>query len=448
MMFTCRLKMPPRQDPSNAQLAQAMSQLAQVVAQQAIATAANNAAQAQREAEVHTRRAQQQARELAQAQTRGLNDFKRQDPPRFSGESDPEKADLWIQELEKIFGVLQTPDDTKLVLATYMLLGDAEYWWRSARQILEASNTVVTWNTFKRAFLDKYFPETAREEKETQFLKLHQGGMSVGEYAAKMEALSKHFRFFQLQVDEPYLCNRFMMGLRYDIEEAVRPLGIRQFQVLVEKAREVEAMKNRRGSRQVSGGPIRSNPQPPRKDDRGRKPFSKKPYQRPLARGHSSGQRYSGVTTNTGAPTPRPEVICFKCHKPGHLANHCDDKAFNCWNCNKPGHLSRDCKEPRAETSRDIDKGKRPMATGRVYALSGQEAAGGKNLIQGTCFIANAPLLVLFDSGATHSFISTDCARKLKLTTTDLSFDLVVSTPGTKSMVTRIACLGCYDLRR
>ncbi|XP_057432441.1 uncharacterized protein LOC130725211 [Lotus japonicus] len=375
--------MPPRQDPSNEQLAQAMAQLAQVVAQQAAATAATNAAQAQREAEEHTRRAQQQARELAQAQTRGLNDFKRQDPPRFSGESDPEKADIWIQELEKIFGVLQTPDDTKVVLATYMLLGDAEYWWRSARQILEASNTVVTWDTFKRAFLDKYFPETAREEKETQFLKLHQGSMYVGEYAATMEALSKHFRFFQLQVDEPYLCNRFMMGLRYDLEEAVRPLGIRQFQVLVEKAREVEAMKNRRGSRQGRGGPIRPSHQDYEGHGKGKQP-QKKPYDYQRGNNRVMGQNTPNETTyeGQGNQAQGKDVTFFKCGKVGHYANVCKDDPRVCFNCNKPGHVARDCKAPKVEAGATLNAagGRRSVTAGRVYTLNADEVENTREL--------------------------------------------------------------------
>src|ERR1044072_5916245 len=92
---------------------------------------------------------------------------------------------------------------------------------------------------------------------EEKFLRLKQGTMTVGEYAARLETLSKYFRFFQAQVDKMYLCSRFMTGLRNEIEEFVRPLGIRNFRQLVEKSREVEAMKNRWGSRQESGGPIR-----------------------------------------------------------------------------------------------------------------------------------------------------------------------------------------------
>ena len=51
---------------------------------------------------------------MAQVQVRMRTDFNRQDPPKFSGEVEPEKADLWIQEIEKIFEVLQTPAAEKV----------------------------------------------------------------------------------------------------------------------------------------------------------------------------------------------------------------------------------------------------------------------------------------------------------------------------------------------
>src|ERR1044072_6812911 len=101
--------------------------------QQATANAAQAAAQAQREAEENVRRAQRHEREMAQVQVRMRTDFNRQDPPKFSGEVEPEKAYLWIQKIEKIFEVLQTPATEKVGLATFLLKGDVEYWWRSAR---------------------------------------------------------------------------------------------------------------------------------------------------------------------------------------------------------------------------------------------------------------------------------------------------------------------------
>ncbi|XP_073219895.1 uncharacterized protein [Cicer arietinum] len=82
----------------------------------------------------------------------------------------------------------------------------------------------------------------------------------MGEYAAKFKSLSRHFRFFREEVDEQFMCHCFQNGLKYEIQDSVLPLGIQHFQVLVEKCREIEDMKNNRANRGgsfSSGGPSR-----------------------------------------------------------------------------------------------------------------------------------------------------------------------------------------------
>src|ERR1044072_5851146 len=138
-----------------AHMAQVVTGLTRLVTQQTAATAAQATANAQREAAEEERRAQRKQREAAEderqvqrhlreevaAQTRGLNDFRRHDPPKFLGDTDPEKADLWIQEIEKIFTVLRAPEGAKLDCAPSLRLGDPEYWWRGTRLILEGNQT-------------------------------------------------------------------------------------------------------------------------------------------------------------------------------------------------------------------------------------------------------------------------------------------------------------------
>ncbi|MCI57375.1 gag polyprotein, partial [Trifolium medium] len=91
----------------------------------------------------------------------------------------------------------------------------------------EAAYEEFSWENFKRKFLAKYFPETARERYGEEFLKLTQGGLNVEAYAKKFESLSRFFRFFRDSIDETYMCHRFQGGLRYELQDAVVPLGIR-----------------------------------------------------------------------------------------------------------------------------------------------------------------------------------------------------------------------------
>ena len=116
-----------------------------------------------------------------------------------------------------------------------------------------------------------------------------------------------------------------------------------------------------------------------------------------------------------------------------------------CFNCGQKGHTQRDCSRLKKEQNGGGPNGQtgHPKATGRVFTLNGVEASKSKDLIQGRCFINGIPLLVLFDSGATHSFISCLCVEKLKLSVSSLNKDLVVETPTSGSVLTSDVCLNC-----
>jgi len=66
------------------------------------------------------------------------------------------------------------------------------------------------------------------------------------------------------------------------------------------------------------------------------------------------------------------------------------------------------------------DRGNRPQATGRVYTMTGAEAAGSGNLVMGYCVIVGMRCCVLYDSGAIHSFVSDACVKRLGLPVCEL----------------------------
>ncbi|XP_027933933.1 uncharacterized protein LOC114189540 [Vigna unguiculata] len=75
--------------------------------------------------------------------------------------------------------------------------------------------------------------------------------------------------------------------------------------------------------------------------------------------------------------------------------------------------------------------------------MTGTEAAGSSNLVMGYCVIAGMKCCVLYDSRATHFFVSDACVKCLSLPVCELQCELVVSTPA--SVLVRMSSL-CFSL--
>jgi len=124
-----------------------------------------------------------------------------------------------------------------------------------------------------------------------------------------------------------------------------------------------------------------------------------------------------------------------------------------CNNCGKEGHFGKDCPNLAKATTRPPvqtphqhqwrDIGNRPQATGKVYAMTGAEAAGSSNLVMGYCVISGMRCCVLYDSGATHSFVSNACVKRLGLPVRELQCELTVSTPASGLVRTSSLCARC-----
>ena len=66
-----------------------------------------------------------------------VEDFLRHKPAEFTSKASPDEAEAWLDKCEKIFTVMSCVDEQKLLFATYLLNGDAEYWWAGMQQQMQ-----------------------------------------------------------------------------------------------------------------------------------------------------------------------------------------------------------------------------------------------------------------------------------------------------------------------
>ena len=147
------------------------------------------------------------------------------------------------------------------------------------------------------------------------------------------------------------------------------------------------------------------------------------------------------------APAPKPtRPACPTCGR--YHEGECWRATGRCFRCRDTGHRIAECPKKKIEAPQ-----KKVRYEGRVYALTKGEAEEAPEVVSGTLLVGGAYAKVLFDSGATHTFISTSFAHQLTDKPAELfNGTLVVTTPtGEPACVDRVipsisVAIGDYQL--
>jgi hypothetical protein len=236
----------------------------------------------------------------------------------------------------------------------------------------------------------------------------------VEQYAARFIELSRFAPY--LVPKEELKARKFERGLQPRIMNQVAGFEIGNLTDLVNKAVVIEGPQGGR-----YGGPSHDHNKKRFNPTTGRSTAPQQPH-------HQGG----------GGQCP----TCQTCGKMYY--GRCRLEQPGCYWCGGPGHLAKDCRAPANNPTNQNHPGEQ-QNTGPacVYSLTPGDAAESNEVVTGTLLISTGQATVIFDSGATHSFVSYSFSRDCNLMSEWLDVDLAVATPVGKTVVCTSVVRNC-----
>ncbi|KAL5540511.1 hypothetical protein UlMin_046259 [Ulmus minor] len=314
--------------------------------------------------------------------------FRRMKPDEFEGSSDPLVAEEWLSSIQTILDFMHLNEREKVLCATYVLKKDARYWWETVKMRRNVQD--MTWDDFIAEFNQKYYNRMAMRAQQNEFINIKQGSMSVTEAVRKFDQLARLCPYLvpteeervrrMLEMFRPELAVVIDSGdnppttVAECVDRALRA-EYRLAQAKEERNRIFEARKNQKGQTK-QGYEMKPNSQAQRTNQYGNNNNKRK--------GNFGGQKNG---KGSGSQSKKPNITYPTCKKCGK--NHpgeCRSGTNACFIC----------------------------ANARIFTFSRNDAeAGTSNVVTGQLSVAKMSAYVLFDSGATHSFISNSFADRL-----------------------------------
>jgi hypothetical protein len=142
--------------------------------------------------------------------------------------------------------------------------------------------------------------------------------------------------------------------------------------------------------------------------------------QRPSNLQTLTARSHSVQKTQTTQDPQQADRRCYNCGEKGHYANRCPDS------CTRASQLATATPVPTCGANSIPVVAKQNYACGRVNHVAVEEAQEPPDVVIGMFLVNDTSAVVLFDSGASHSFISATYVWKHNLPLALLKYEMIV----------------------
>jgi hypothetical protein len=149
---------------------------------------------------------------------------------------------------------------------------------------------------------------------------------------------------------------------------------------------------------------------------------TQRPQQQPP---QPNGQQPSRQSMQQGPRSNAPTT-----HGASHQGNH---TGRACFKCGLTGHFAWQCSTQSTTTgagNQAKPQGQQNFMHGRVIHMTSEEAQQAPDVVLGMFLASSHPATILFDSRASHSFISSSFVAKHSMPIATMKHTMLVSSPG------------------